>query len=32
MRPATDYTARIGPYHLSALVPLEASQIVWDRQ
>ena len=30
-RPATDYTARIIPHHLNALVPLEAGQIVWQR-
>jgi starch phosphorylase len=30
-RPASDYTARIVPYHLNAAVPLEASQIVWQR-
>ena len=30
-RPASDYTARIVPYHLNALVPLEASPIVWQR-
>ena len=30
-RPASDYTARIVPYHLNALVPLEADQIVWLR-
>jgi starch phosphorylase len=29
-RPAGDYTARIVPYHPNALVPLEASQIVWQ--
>ena len=30
-RPASDYTARIVPRHLHAFVPLEASQIVWQR-
>jgi starch phosphorylase len=30
-RPASDYTARIVPHHPNALVPLEASQIVWQR-
>jgi starch phosphorylase len=30
-RPASDYTARIIPHHLNALVPLEASQIIWQR-
>jgi starch phosphorylase len=30
-RPASDYTARIVPYHPNALVPLEAEQIVWQR-
>jgi starch phosphorylase len=30
-RPASDYTARIVPHHLNALVPLEESQIVWQR-
>jgi len=30
-RPASDYTARIIPHHLNALVPLEAGQIVWQR-
>jgi starch phosphorylase len=29
-RPAGDYTARIVPHHPSALVPLEANQIVWQ--
>jgi len=29
-RPASDYTARVVPYHLNAAVPLEASQIVWQ--
>jgi starch phosphorylase len=31
-RPASDYTARIVPHHPNALVPLEASQIVWQRR
>jgi starch phosphorylase len=30
-RPASDYTARIVPYHLNAVVPLEAGQIIWQR-
>jgi len=30
-RNASEYTARIVPYHLDALVPLEAIQIVWQR-
>jgi glycogen phosphorylase len=30
-RPASDYTARVVPYHAGALVPLEASQILWQR-
>ncbi len=30
-RPAGDYTARIVPCHPNAQVPLEASQIVWQR-
>jgi starch phosphorylase len=29
-RSASDYTARIVPHHLNALVPLEAGQIVWQ--
>jgi starch phosphorylase len=29
-RPASDYTARIVPCHPNALVPLEASQILWQ--
>jgi len=28
-RPTSDYTGRIVPHHLNALVPLEACQIVW---
>ena len=30
-RPADDYTARVVPSHAGALVPLEASQILWQR-
>jgi len=30
-RPASDYTARLVPSHASALVPLEAGQILWQR-
>ncbi|HWB98648.1 MAG TPA: alpha-glucan family phosphorylase [Bryobacteraceae bacterium] len=30
-RPAADYTPRIVPYHPKAFVPLEASQILWQR-
>jgi len=30
-RSAGDYTARIVPYHVSAAVPLEAGQILWQR-
>ena len=30
-RPATDYTPRIVPHHVSAFVPLEARQILWQR-
>jgi starch phosphorylase len=30
-RPATDYTPRIVPYHKNASVPLEASEILWQR-
>jgi starch phosphorylase len=30
-RPAADYTARIIPSHPGASVPLEASQILWQR-
>jgi starch phosphorylase len=30
-RLASDYTARIVPYHVSALVPLETDRIVWQR-
>jgi len=30
-RPATDYTARIVPYHPDASVPLEANEILWQR-
>jgi len=30
-RPVTDFTARVIPYHPSAAVPLEASQILWQK-
>ena len=30
-RPATDYTARIVPYHPDVLVPLEITHILWQR-
>jgi starch phosphorylase len=30
-RPASDYTARLIPRHDNAQVPLEASQILWQR-
>jgi starch phosphorylase len=30
-RPASDYTARVVPSHWGALVPLEASQILWQQ-
>jgi starch phosphorylase len=30
-RPATDYTARIIPYHEGMAVPLEAAHILWQR-
>jgi len=30
-RPAEEYTIRIIPYHAHASVPLEASQILWQR-
>jgi len=30
-RPAVDYTARVVPAHEGALVPLEASQILWQQ-
>jgi starch phosphorylase len=30
-RPASDYTARVVPAHAGALVPIEASQILWQR-
>jgi starch phosphorylase len=30
-RPVTDYTARVVPYHADAAVPLEATQILWQR-
>jgi starch phosphorylase len=31
IRPASDYTPRIVPYHPNASVPLEAQEIVWQR-
>lgn len=31
IRPATDYTARVIPYHGAALLPLEAPLILWQR-
>ncbi len=31
LRPASDYTPRIIPYHPGASVPLEAGQILWQR-
>jgi starch phosphorylase len=30
-RPATDYTARVIPYHPGVAVPLEAAQVLWQR-
>jgi starch phosphorylase len=30
-RPTSDYTPRIVPYHPSATIPLEATQILWQR-
>jgi starch phosphorylase len=30
-RPASDYTARIVPYHANVSVPLETGQILWQR-
>jgi len=30
-RPATDYTARVVPHHSGVAVPLEATQILWQR-
>jgi starch phosphorylase len=30
-RPATDYTARVIPYHNSVAVPLEETRILWQR-
>jgi starch phosphorylase len=30
-RPASDYTARVTPYHASASLPLEAEQVLWQR-
>ena len=29
-RPASDYTARIVPFHPEAMIPLEANQILWQ--
>ena len=29
-RPATDYTARLIPYHTGVAVPLEAAHILWQ--
>jgi starch phosphorylase len=31
VRPATDYTLRLVPYHQAAAVPLEARSILWQR-
>lgn len=31
IRPATDYTARLVPYHDGVAVPLEAARILWQR-
>jgi starch phosphorylase len=30
-RPASDYTARVIPQHSGVAVPLEASQVLWQR-
>jgi starch phosphorylase len=30
-RSASDYTARITPYHANASLPLESEQILWQR-
>jgi len=30
-RPASDYTPRVIPFKAGVLVPLEASQILWQR-
>jgi starch phosphorylase len=30
-RPVSDFTARVIPFHSAAVVPLEASQIFWQR-
>jgi glycogen phosphorylase len=30
-RPASDYTARLIPYHDAVTAPLEAPQILWQR-
>ena len=31
IRPATDYTARMIPYHAGISVPLKAAHILWQR-
>jgi starch phosphorylase len=31
LRPASDYTPRLIPYHPDAIIPLEAAQILWQR-
>ncbi len=30
LRPATDYTVRVVPFHPQATIPLEANQILWE--
>ena len=30
-RPATDYTARLVPYHAGVAIPLESARILWQR-
>jgi starch phosphorylase len=30
-RPADDYTPRLVPHHVGVAVPLEASEILWQR-
>ena len=30
-RPANDYTPRLIPHHPDSIVPLEATQILWQR-
>jgi starch phosphorylase len=30
-RPPADYTARLVPFHIGASIPLEATQIIWQR-